>query len=222
MTTSILWECSPFLLAEEWRAMQPTTPQEIRAFYSQTENTIFDLAMWHQLPHIRTQTECIVRFCVEQQQVRVVDYGCGIAEEGIALAEAGCDVTLVDIPGQTFDFAKWRAKQRGLNVTCIDAIHDAPLQEMYDSIICLEVLEHLWDCPGTVRHLRGHLHPLGFLIATISFSHTESHPMHLAKNDRYQGEAFLQMMQERGFTLTDANFGPMVFQAHIPRTELLG
>lgn len=69
-----------------------------------------------------------------------------------------------------------------------------------------------------------HLHQrgkVGFLIVTTSFSHTESHPMHLQKNDRYQGEAFLQMMRGSGFTLTDANFGPMVFQAHVPRTEIL-
>ena len=202
-------EQGTFLLADEWRKKNPQTPAEIRSFYCKTEFYIFDLTQWHLLSNVRHQTKRIVKFCRQADLHRLIDYGCGIGEEGIALAEAGFDVTLADVPGKTFDFAKWRIKQHRLKVRFIEVENDTPLQEIYDGIICLEVLEHLWDPYNTLKHFYDHLAEDGYLFITATFVHSPTHPMHLPKNNRYQGE-LPKVMNMLGFE--KVGFGPMIFR----------
>ncbi|HIE30486.1 TPA: class I SAM-dependent methyltransferase [Candidatus Poribacteria bacterium] len=203
-------EQGTFLLADEWRKRNPKTPAEIRTFYCETENYLFELTQWHLIDSVRFQTQRIVQFCRQVNLHSLLNYGCGIGEEGIALAEAGFDVTLADVPGKTFAFAKWRVQQRGLKMRFIEIEDDAPLQDIYDGIICLEVLEHLLDPCVVLRHFYEHLASNGYLFVTATFVHSETHPMHLAKNNRYQGEEFLKVMDELGFER--AGFGPMIFR----------
>lgn len=172
-------------LAREWNDRNPQTADEVLTFYKEAENYIFDLAFWHQLGGIQQQTQSIVKFCREEGLNQILDYGCGIGELSIALAEAGCNVTLADVSGKTFDFAKWRVKQKGLDVKLIDVIDDFPLIETYDCIVCLEVLEHLWDPTSMIKHFYSHLRLGGFLLVTATFEHTKLHPMHLVKNEIY-------------------------------------
>lgn len=202
-------------LAAEWRRMNPQTPKDIWLFYCQAENYIFDLAQWHMSDGLKQQTQRIVDFCRQQKLRRLLDYGCGIGEDGIALAEAGFEVTLADVPGKTLQFARWRVQQRGLQVHFIEIWDgdDSPLQETYDGIICLEVLEHLWNPPAILKHFHHHLTPGGCLLVTATFVHSESHPMHLVKNQQYQGERFFQLMKDIGFEfLQEAGLWPMVFR----------
>lgn len=197
------------LLAKEWEQVNPQTPDEIMAFYRNAENYIFDLANWHRgrSQHIQN----VVEFCQQRELKRILDYGCGIGEEGMALAEAGFEVSLADAPGKTFAFAKWRVQQRGLRIKFIEVVDDAPLKEMYDCILRFEVLEHLWEPSAVVEHIYNHIVSGGFMLVTASFYHESLHPMHLVKNNRYQGE-FFKMMEKIGFQSVGGNHGFMVFQ----------
>lgn len=199
-------------LAEEWKKMDPKTPEETLAFYQEAENYVFDLAQWHLSEWTKRQTQNILEFCRQKGLRRILDYGCGIGEEGIALAKSGFDVTLADVLGNTFNFAKWRVQQKGLQVKFINVVNDAPLQETYDGIICLEVLEHLWELEVTVKHLHQHFASEGFLLVTATFYHSDLHPMHLKKNLKYQGEEFLQMMRNIRFESFGRGYQPMIFQ----------
>ena len=51
---------------------------------------------------------------------KVVDYGAGIGQDSIMRAMNGMEAAAVDLPGKTFDFAKFRFKKRGLNIKTID------------------------------------------------------------------------------------------------------
>lgn len=197
------------LLAKEWEQMNPQNPDEIMAFYRNAENYIFDLANWHRgrIQHVQN----VVEFGQQKKLKRILDYGSGIGEEGIALAEAGFEASLTDVPGKTFAFAKWRVRQRGLNIQFIDVMDDAPLKEMCDCVLCFEVLEHLWEPPVVVEHIYNHIVSEGFMLVTASFYHESLHPMHLPKNNRYQGGEFWQMMAKIGFQSIGTNYGFMVF-----------
>lgn len=197
------------LLAKEWEQMSPQTPDEIIAFYRNAENYIFDLANWHQGGSQKIQN--LIEFCQQRKLNRILDYGCGIGEEGIALAEVGFEVTMADVPGKTFDFAKWRVRRRDLRVQFIDVVDDAPLKEIYDCVFCFEVLEHLWEPAVVVQHIYNHLLKGGFMLVTATFHYSSLYPMHLAKNNRYQGEGFLQMMRKIGFQSIMVNYGFTIF-----------
>jgi 2-polyprenyl-3-methyl-5-hydroxy-6-metoxy-1,4-benzoquinol methylase len=63
----------------------------------------------------------------------------------------------------------------------------------FDTIISLDVLEHLPDLNGELTYLTSRLAPGGRLIMTVPVGATESHPMHLAHDVRS-----MEFLEERG------------------------
>ena len=84
---------------------------------------------------------------------RVLSFGCGIGQDVIYYAEAGLDVTAADLPGWTYDFAKWRFQRRQLPVETIDITSDDFLAESYDAVTSFEVFNVLVDPITTVEYL---------------------------------------------------------------------
>ena len=197
------------ILADEWDLKSPQNPDEIKAFYKETENYIFELAGWHKSPQRKQLTRMAVRVCEQSKLHTILDFGCGIGQDGISLAKAGFKVTLSDLPGKTFDFAKWRVKERGTNISFANSDE---LAEKYDAILCFDVLEHLWEPEKTVEYLHEHLKDDGILLVTVNFRHNDIHPMHLEKNEKYLGEEFLQMMSNSGFSVKQTPERLMVFR----------
>jgi 2-polyprenyl-3-methyl-5-hydroxy-6-metoxy-1,4-benzoquinol methylase len=54
----------------------------------------------------------------------------------------------------------------------------------FDTVISLDVLEHMPDLPGELNYLNSLLAPGGRLILTVPMGATKSHPMHLAHEVR--------------------------------------
>jgi len=85
----------------------------------------------------------------------VLDYGCGIGENAIELAERGVVVVAADLNCEAFRFAQWRVKKLGMSDRIkfydLDEHGDGGLQDMFlDGIVCFDVLEHLHS-PEEVR-----------------------------------------------------------------------
>ena len=83
------------------------------------------------------------------QGLKVVDYGCGVADIGLLFVSMGADVTIVDLDNNKLEFAKWRFDVRGYNVACaklsgIDEVVDFD-KESYDICIATELFEHVPD-----------------------------------------------------------------------------
>jgi 2-polyprenyl-3-methyl-5-hydroxy-6-metoxy-1,4-benzoquinol methylase len=100
---------------------------------------------------------------------RVAEFGCGTAPMLAALARRyrHRDLQLVgaDIPHLLFHFARWRLRECPyVTWATIEPGDDAPLPGGYDTIFCLEVLEHVPRPIAVVRHLHRALRPGGYLV----------------------------------------------------------
>jgi methionine biosynthesis protein MetW len=95
----------------------------------------------------------------------LLDVGCGDgAAYGTALAGKGVEYVGVDISAP----AVARAVDAGLNVMQIEDAGRLPFEdEAFDSILCTEVLEHLFDPAGAVDEMARVLRPGGHLVVTV-------------------------------------------------------
>jgi SAM-dependent methyltransferase len=156
-----------------WTAMNPKTDGEIRKFYEITPFYVFELAFWHMRSYEKKRRDKIVRVASGS----VLDYGAGIGDLCAVLAEKGLDVTYADVYGQTFKFAEWMFRKRDLHVKTIN-LSRAELEVDYDTIICLDVVEHVLNPEIVLENLILHLKKNGKLILRFG-SYDNLHPMHL-------------------------------------------
>lgn len=100
---------------------------------------------------------------------RVAEYGCGAAPILTALARRyrHLDVQLVgaDIPHLLFHYARWKFRRdRFVSMVAVEPNDDTPLPGLYDTIFCLEVLEHLPRPLAALEHFHRALKPGGHLV----------------------------------------------------------
>lgn len=160
-------------LAADWNSKRPHTKDEVEHWYREnSQYYIYDLAQYHlAYKHIVFTLDVM-----SLARGRVLDYGAGIGDISLALAERGCDVTYFDVEGRSKQFARWQAERRNLKLKF--ASHHEEL-ETYDTIIVLDVLEHLFEPDRVLALLIERLAAGGLLIASAYFGATSSHPMHL-------------------------------------------
>ncbi len=83
-------------------------------------------------------------------QLRVLDYGCGIGTAGISLSNRN-QVVGYDTNKRLIDFAHFRSKKHGfLNITFIA---EEPDLSTFDIIVFIDVLEHFEDLESFIKHL---------------------------------------------------------------------
>lgn len=98
----------------------------------------------------------------------ILEYGCGVAPFTTSLIRAGyeCSYTLADIPQINFHYAKWLLKNSNKKVRFVDIVpyKRTKLNEDYDVIVLLTVLEHLPDPYEVIQNLTNQLKPGGRLL----------------------------------------------------------
>lgn len=183
---------SPAELAQEWKAKEPKTPADILAFYRSTDLYIWELMQWHASLDRRIYWQALLSFASDYPAgpgSRVLDFGAGVGTDALFLLGQGYAVTLVDVDGPAFKFAKHRIERRGLHAEFV--VSEGPIpqfKEEYEAVVCFDVFEHLSEPLNTARALIGPLVKGGILLQQASFGSEEERPCHLeAGIDRFSG-----------------------------------
>ncbi|MGB2864549.1 MAG: class I SAM-dependent methyltransferase [Sedimentisphaerales bacterium] len=89
----------------------------------------------------------------DRNQIKVLDYGCGVADYALSFGIYGYQITLSDIEEGVVEFAKWRCKKRNLkyNFIPVNVSNIYPEFGEQDIIVAGEVLEHIRDPLRTVQ-----------------------------------------------------------------------
>jgi 2-polyprenyl-3-methyl-5-hydroxy-6-metoxy-1,4-benzoquinol methylase len=164
--------------ANLWNILNPKTEEEIKKFYEIVPYYPFELAYWHMRGWQRRFRKEVVSLSFGD----VLDYGGGIGDLCIELAKKGLNVTYGDVPGRNWEFAKWLFKKRGYNIKMIDlGKAKIPKNMMFDSVICIDTIEHIPNPDGILEDIAMHLKNKGILIITAlnCIGKTENNPMHL-------------------------------------------
>lgn len=174
------------LIANEWNDKNPQTLEEVESFYVNTENYIYDLGLWH-FTSRRMYDLDVVNYSIEKYKPKtVLDFGCGIGQNGYMLAKEGFDVTIADLNGVTFDFAICRFDKHRVpsRVWHVDN-NTTPPHDKYDLILCFDVLEHLSDeeFKKVVEKLIELKHEDTKVLLSTNFGKSEFHPMHFEREE---------------------------------------
>jgi SAM-dependent methyltransferase len=182
------------LSAMLWTALSPKTEEEIQRFYEITPFYICELAYWHMQRREKKLRDKIAQIAFGN----VLDYGGGIGDLSARLVEKGLNVTYADIRGKTFEFAEWLFRKRGLKIRTIDLTKEG-LPEKYDTIICIDVLEHIPHPEVALATIAEHLNDNGRLVLKVGAPEDKnSHPMHLEIQVDVE-----QMLGSLGLLITD-------------------
>ncbi len=72
---------------------------------------------------------------------RLLDFGCGIGSDGLALLEAGYRVEFADFANPSTEYLRWRLRRRGLDADIHDL--DDVVPGGFDAVYAFDVIEHV-------------------------------------------------------------------------------
>ncbi len=168
-------------LEDEWYARAPRDPEAIAAFYRDNTTLADDLLEWHSLPWRQERTQALVQFAREHGVQSVLDVGCGMGQDILALRRAGIrSLTAVE------PHDEMRERVAAYGIPCFDSLErqgtefDFP-QTTYDLVLCIDVLEHLLDPDAFLDALMALVAPGGHL-AEVTATEDVGDPLHLKRN----------------------------------------
>ena len=172
-------------------------------FYSNTNNLLLELVEYHSTNFRRNLTQYVVNFSNNNQLSKVLDFGCGIGEDGFSLLKEKKEVYFCDISSRTFEFIKWRVDKKSYKSSFIALTVDNEYsffkkKKFFDLILCFEVLMHIDNPLKTIKYLYNLLNQNGFLFVTYRFNGNYS--LALRKNMKLE-QSIENDMIDIGFSL---------------------
>lgn len=141
-----------------WTRINPRDAKQRHDLYIYLAVNIFAYVQWHYLQCIEGRTKLSTKL-----KGKVLNYGCGIATESfLAAQDRGIKTHLYDVPGVSPAFVNYMIKEEGLEEYLV-YVEELEF-EQYDTIVCLDVLEHVEDIDKTCKLLRKHLKEDGTLL----------------------------------------------------------
>jgi hypothetical protein len=129
----------------------------------------------------------LVTRLADRPRVTVLDYGCGLAQNSITLAEElraqGSSVRLVlaDFPTIRFEYLDWLLDRLDIDHQLVPVGYgDLPRLEPWDVLVATEFFEHVHDPVGHMRHFHEFAAPNALLYTNVSdhgaeFMHVTPH-----------------------------------------------
>lgn len=173
------WQSSNQTLAENWKraALPPDDKPALASWYRE-----------HSIHYLFASSGFNLRYkqivfnldLLSLARGRALDYGAGAGDLALELARRGHDATYYDVEGKTQEYSRWCASREELKLTFTSSKEQ--LREGaggFDTIISVDVLEHMPDLAGELDFLCSLLNPGGMLVFNVPAGETEAHPMHL-------------------------------------------
>jgi hypothetical protein len=176
-------------------------PEQAGSFYEDTVGTghLLELAAWHlgSSDYIADTLRLQQRFAGGQ----VLDFGGGIGSHALAAAALPAveAVWYVDLNPHNRAFVRQRAEQLGLaeRLQCCRDIDDPALPQRFDTVVCLDVLEHLADPAGQLELFASRMTPAATALLNWYFfkGFAGEYPFHF--DDPALVERFFRTLQSR-------------------------
>ncbi len=176
-------------------------PEQAGAFYEETvgDGHLLELAAWHlgSAGYIADTLRLQAQFA----RGHVLDFGGGIGSHALAAAALPEveRVWFVDLNPHNRAFVQERAERLGLaqRLSCHRDLDDPALPPRFDTLVCLDVLEHLSDPAGQLEIFAGRLQPTGHALLNWYFfkGFAGEYPFHF--DDPALVERFFRTLQSR-------------------------
>ncbi len=155
-------------LAKMWREHTGSTYD----FYDNNQECLYDDANFNMSEeYARLRLAQLTKLMGQ----RILDYGCGIGTASIMLAEQGNEVIGYDINPYIIDFCNFKKKKYELKV---DFTTKLPDLKQFDTIVCIDVLEHIQNLEGFLQKLGKEMKKNAVLYHFDSFGEDPTHPQH--------------------------------------------
>lgn len=193
---------------ESWEKINPNTKNEteVNNFYMVTDAYIYELMAANYIVQTLYSYFVLIEKLKSKNIKTILDYGAGAGTLSILFKELGYNVIYADLPGKTFNFAKWRFKQRGLDIKMIKIKNRNFIKDLdFDCILCTEVIEHLVNPLKYLKDFKKYLKKGQYLIVSESCEYTDDFSSHLIENKKYGGKRFIDIMSKLDFKQISKN-----------------
>lgn len=129
---------------EHWNNSAPQTREEREHFYEDTGTYLPELAAWIiDFPDRQSFNDQVTDFAKHLKLRTALDFGAGIANEGLQLAQDGLDVHLCEVSPISRNFAMWRAQKHLLahRIKVVDELIVSKTR--YDLGVLIDVIGHV-------------------------------------------------------------------------------
>lgn len=176
------------VLADEWAAANPQTPDEITEFYVNAQGLEDDLNLFHSLPERQEWTETLVTMAKRFDARLVIDIGSGAGHDLRALRDAGVNAVGIE-PNKRL---RRRCDWAGLLV--YRAVESTPIEDA-QILNCIDVLEHIPDPETWLGEIAERASIGTYLFETCAVWDAKT-PLHLPSN---RGWAPGRCLETHGF-----------------------
>ncbi|EDN71332.1 conserved hypothetical protein [Beggiatoa sp. PS] len=111
-------------------------------FYQESYTYLYELTHFHFSPYKERFFHVIVNFMDFHSLSQLGDFGCGIGLDAQALMQYGYEVELFDFESSSSEYLRWRLRRDLKREVKIRDIYNTPLQQRYDLVYAVDVLEH--------------------------------------------------------------------------------
>ena len=172
--------------ARAWKKANPQTPEEIDAFYRQSDALEGDLGEWHDSEARQAWTQSIVNMAKANGCETILDVGCGRGDDLKAFTEAGYEKTKLYAVEPNNQLAEALARD-GFAVAddTNEAVRTLQFEigedATFDMVLCVDVLEHLANPQEMVDRLTA-IVPVGKWLVESTATADVRNPSHLKSN----------------------------------------
>ena len=179
-----------------WHRKGRLSEADILSFYGEDNNYLFSLPWryrlhtWHFVPRLSPGP-------------RILEYGCGTAEmtKWLLRRYPEYHYSVADLAvASTLPFVRFRFRDLPVEILEIGLGKEGlPLQDEYDFIVCVEVLEHCLDPLMVVEHLHEHLASQGVLYTNFLVQRATLESDHNSENLRsaaLKHDAVIQYLEQ--------------------------